>query len=498
MKNTRFLRIFILTLVVFWGSCKDFLDELPQGNLTQEIFPTNENEVRLATNACYNALRGWFYHSGGYPILDIMSDDAYKGSNPTDQANNLNPFDDFTFTAGQDGLDRWWNALYQGVKYTNVVIEKAPAVSMDEGKKAKYLAQARFLRGLYYFDLVRTWGGVPLVLDTNPSLTMARSSAEDVYKTIIQDLMYAIDHLPLRGELAPLDFGRATKGAAQALLAKVYLYRKDFVNAEKYALDVIKSNQYALDPSFANTFSIKGQYNAESVFEMGAVEMEGTENGGSQYANTQGVRGTPNRGWGFNRPSLDLMDNFEKDDPRKEASIVFLNEVIDGIKILGDGSTPDITYANPPANTVIKEIECYNQKVWIPGTSTSEQWGHNRRLIRYADVLLIAAEALNENGKSGEALGHLNAVRARAREGNNAILPDVTQTNKDVLRDLILRERRFELALEGHRFYDLVRTGKAASVLGPLGFKVGRHELMPIPQTEIDISQGAIRQNPGW
>lgn len=498
MKSTPFIRILCIATVGFLSSCEDFLNESPQGNLTQEFFPSNENEVMLATNACYNALRGWFYHSGGYPIMDIMSDDAFKGSNPTDQASNLNAFDDFTFTAGQDGLDRWWNALYEGVKYTNVVIEKAPAVPMDEATRNGYLAQAHFLRGLYYFDLVRAWGGVPLVINTNPPLTLGKASSEEVYQVIINDLLYAIDHLPLRSALPVSDYGRATKGAAQALLAKVYLFRKDFINAEKYALDVINSNEYALDPSFSHTFSITGQYNEESVFEIGAVEFEGTENGGSQYANTQGVRGTPNRGWGFNRPSINLMDQFEAGDPRREGTIIFLGETIDGVKIIGDGSTPDVTYANPPANTIIQEIECYNQKVWIPGTSTSEQWGHNRRLIRYAEVLLIAAEALNENNKPAEALVYLNRVRERAREGNNAILPDVTETGKDALRDLILRERRSELAMEGHRFYDLVRTGKAAAVLGPLGFQTGKHELFPIPQTEIDISQGAIRQNPGW
>jgi hypothetical protein len=126
------------------------------------------------------------------------------------------------------------------------------------------------------------------------------------------------------------------------------------------------------------------------------------------------------------------------------------------------------------------------------------QFGHNRRIIRYADVLLIAAEALNENNKPAQALIHLNRVRERAREGNNSILPDRTETNKDLLRDLILEERRHELALEANRFWDLVRTGKAAGVLGPLGFITGKNELLPIPQTEIDLSQGTLEQNPNW
>lgn len=491
----------ILTLsVLAISACQDFLDEAPQGNLTQESFPTNEKDANLATNACYYTLRNWYFHSGGFPILDIMSDDATKGSNPGDQASTLNAYDNFTFTPSQDGLDRWWAALYEGIKYTNVVIEKVPQVDMDEAKKAPLIAQACFLRALYYFDLVRAWGGVPLVLDTNPPLTLQRASADEVYQAIIADLEYADAHLPKQSQLATQDYGRATQGAAEALLARVYLFRKDFVNAEKYALQVINSMEYSLDPNFGHTFSLDGQFNSESIFEIGALQKEGTENGGNQYANTQGVRGTPNRGWGFNRPSIDLQDHFETNDPRKDATIIYLHEVLDGVEILGDGLTPDVTYADPPANTIVKEIECYNQKVWVPGTSTSEQWGHNRRLIRYADVLLMAAEALNENGKSSEALPYLNLVRARARTtaSNPNILPDITTTDQSELRDRIYFERRSEFAMEGSRFWDLVRTGRAEAVLGPLGFVAGKHELLPIPQTEVDISQGAIRQNPNW
>ncbi len=146
----------------------------------------------------------------------------------------------------------------------------------------------------------------------------------------------------------------------------------------------------------------------------------------------------------------------------------------------------------------MKEIECYNQKVWTPTNSNDAGWGCNRRIIRYAEVLLIAAEAMNEDGNPAGALIYLNQVRARARAGNNSILPDITETNKDALRSLILHERRSELALESERFWDLVRTGTAAAVLGPLGFVAGKNELLPIPQTQIDLSQGTLEQNPNW
>jgi len=484
---------FIFT--AFFTGCEDFLQTNPQGELTQESFPTTAADAQLATNAVYTTLRNWHFHFGGYPILEIMSDDAHKGSNPNDQASNLNPYDDFSFTATQDGLDRWWSALYEGIKRANVVIEKVPAIEMDSDLRNRCLAEAHFLRGIYYFDLVRAWGGVPIVTNTTPSLKLERSSAEDVYKLINEDLEFAIQYLPLRGSYETANEGRATKGAAQAFRAKAALFQDDFMTAETMALEVIKSKEYALEPSFACANSEAGEHGTESVFEIGAIGTEGGNNAGNQYANSQGVRGTPNRGWGFNRPSEDLRNSFESGDPRLDYTIIDLGEVLDGITILGDGTTPDF---DRDENGQILQRECYNQKVWTPGNTTISQWGHNRRLMRYADVLLIAAEALNENGKPGDAIIYLNQVRERAREGNPEVLPDITTTNKNELRDLILAERRSELALEGHRFWDLVRTGKAPEVLGPLGFEEGKNELLPVPQTEIDISQGTITQNPKY
>lgn len=485
---------YIAALMLIGTSCKDFLDIKPQGELTQEAFPTTASDALLATNAAYVTLRNWHYHSGGYPILDIMSDDTHKGSNPNDQLNTLGPYDNFTITPTQDGLDRWWASLYEGIKRTNVVIEKVPLINMDTNLRGRYVAEARFLRGLYYFDLVRAWGGVPLVLTTNPPLKVPRSTAAEIYAQIEKDWLFAASRLPEKGAYNSQELGRASKGAAKAFLAKMYLFRNDFVNAEKFALEVINGNQlYDLEANFAHANSREGEHGIESVFEIGAFE---TENAlGNQYANTQGVRGTPNRGWGFNRPSENLRNGFEANDPRMKLTIIDLGDVIDGITILGDGSTPDYLYDD---NGNIVERECYNRKVWIPGFSTNTQYGHNRRLMRFSDVLLMAAEALNENNKPGQALVYLNRVRARARMGNNAILPDITVTDKDALRNLILTERRFELALEGHRFWDLVRTGKAPQVLGPLGFQAGKHELLPIPQNEIDISQGTLTQNPNW
>lgn len=477
------------------GCSESFLERPLQGELTQESFPTTAEDALLATNAVYNIMRNSGFHFGLFPVMDIMSDDAYKGSNPDDQAATIGPFDRFQHIPTESNHSRWWNTLYNGVRRANVVIEKVPAIAMDEQTSRRYVGEARFLRALFYFDLVRAWGGVPLVTESTSLPGKIRASVADVYSLIKNDLTLAIDALPEKSQYPDSDAGRATKGAARALLAKVHLFEGDFVNAEKFALEVINSGQYDLETKFVDANSEAGEHGVESVFEIGARRFENLENGGNQYANVQGVRGTPNRGWGFNRPSLELMADFEPNDPRLEGTVLFLGEVIDGVIIQGDGNTPDETR---DAQNNLVEIECYNQKVWTPGETVPPQFGHNRRLIRYADVLLIAAEASNENNKPAQALVYLNRVRERAREGNAGILPDVTATDKNALRNIILHERRVELAMEGHRFWDLVRTGRAAAVLGPLGFLPGKHELLPIPQNEFDLAQGSLTQNPGW
>lgn len=486
--------VLLVSMALLPLSCSDFLDKPLQSTLTQENFPVTDADALLATNGIYNTLRDGSYHFGTFPILDIMSDDAYKGSNPTDAASTVGTYNTFTHVPTEGNINNWWSILYKGVRRANVVIEKVPVINMDETLKARYIAEARFLRALFYFDIVRAWGDAPLVTNTEPETNLDRTSKEEIYTLIIDDLLAAVDDLPEKSEQASADIGRATKGAVRGLLARVYLFRGDYTNTEKYAMEVINSGQYDLATDFKDANSKAGEFGVESIFEIGALPLEGLENGGDQYANVQGVRGTPNRGWGFNRPSMELMAAFESGDPRRESTILFLGEVIDGVTIKGDDNTPD-ERKDTNGNTI--EIECYNQKVWTPGTNVPTQFDHNRRLIRYADVLLMAAEALNMNSKPNEALQYLNEVRQRAR-GGNAVLPDITETEKNALHDIILHERRVELALEGYRFWDLVRTGKAQSVLEPLGFVAGKHELLPIPQNEIDLTGNRWLQNDKW
>lgn len=500
MKNF-YIKPLLIAIMIFTG-CESFLEKEPLGKLTEGAFFETEEDAVLATNAIYNILRDWRFNVG-FPVFDIMSDEATKGSNPTD-ATQILPFEDFTYTPTSASILNYYQVMYKGVRRANTVIEKVPEIPMDDDLKMRLIGEARLLRAHMYFNMVRAFGDLPKITSISPPVRVPRSPKEEIYQEIIiNDLEFALEELPEKSEYPLSNLGRVTKGVARALLTKVYLFRKDFPNAERYALEVINSGEYFLDPDFANVFSLAGEHGSGSIFEIGSVSDEFAL-GGNQYANTQGTKGTPNHGWGFNRPSYDLITSFEIGDPRMEASVIFVGETLDGVTVLGDNGTPDVTYADPPANTIIAEVEAYNQKTWMPPLDPTDptlirpidSWGHNRRVIRYADVLLMAAEALNENGNTAQALMYLNMVRARARGGDLTVLPDITETNKDQLLNIILEERKHELALEGQRFFDLVRTGKAGEILGPLGFTVGKNEVFPIPQNERDLSEGLITQNP--
>ncbi len=492
---THNLPLLLITGLIFSLGCSDFLDKEPLGDLSSATFYENEQDAVLATNAIYNANRAWFI-TGGFPILDVLSDDMTKGSNPTD-GSFLIEVDSFRFTPDQGQVQQMYAALYVGVFRANLVINRVPDIAMDDALKTRLLGEAHFLRAFFYFKLVRAYGGVPLVTAEDPPRQLERTSATDLYnEIIIPDLAFAADNLPEKSAYAEADLGRATRGAAVGLLAKVYLFLNDYENTERLAREVINSGEYSLTPDFGDVYAATNVFGPESMFEVGAISEEFSD-GGNQYAQTQGVRGVPGKGWGFGRPTYDLITSFEDGDPRLDASVVFIGDTIAGEVILGDGGTPDTIYADA-AKTQIEQLETYNQKAFMPGDLPRVQFGHNRILLRYADVLLMAAEALNENGQPAQALEYLNQVRARARGGATDVLPDLTTTDPATLRQAIWNERRAELALEEHRFFDLVRTGQAATVLAPLGFKANKHELLPIPQGEIDISEGTLTQNPGY
>jgi hypothetical protein len=256
-------------------------------------------------------------------------------------------------------------------------------------------------------------------------------------------------------------------------------------------MDIINSGKYSLLQRYSDNFLQIGENGAESIFEIQTVALptqQAAGPGSSPYNMVQGVRGTPNLGWGFNRPSDNLVMSYENGDPRREATVIYVGE------ILPDGSTQVMD--NPD---IINER--YNQKAWVPAHPGLQDNGPgNIRVLRYSDILLLAAEAKNELGKSSEALPLLNQVRKRARGTNNFILPDVTITDQSMLRERIYKERRVELAMENHRWFDLLRWGRASQTMKAVGkpFVDGKHEVLPIPQTEVDLTGGKVGQNAGY
>lgn len=492
MKYT-FLTLSVLLLAI--TACKkDFLDRKPLGQLTYDTFFENGDQAQLATNAIYNQFRSFdciaLPYIGG---TDIISDDADKGSTATD-ALYLLEIDDFTFDATNSTFSSLWKGYYNAIARANLAIKRIPDVPMDATLKARLIGEAKFLRAYSYSLLVQWFGPLPLItepLNGDEYYTQTRQPVAQVYDLIERDLLDAIASLPEKSQYASKDLGRATKGAAKGMLAKLYMLKKDFPKAEQYCLEVINSNEYTLMPKYADNFLPSGENKSESIFELQAAALptdQAAGPGASPYNMVQGVRGIPNLGWGFNRPSDNLVSSYEPGDPRREATVIYTGEV------LPDGNTqvqnnPEIINAR------------YNQKAWVPGHPGLQDNGPgNIRVLRYSDVLLLASEALNENGKASEALIYLNQVRKRARGTNNFILPDITVTDQSLLREKIYRERRSELAMEQHRWFDLLRWGRASQVMVAVGknFVTGKHELFPIPQTEVDLGGDNIPQNGGY
>jgi len=469
-------------------SCKkSYLDVPEQGQQNAQAFWLTAEDAGKGVNAIYGNLRSW--ENTAFPAIameSMGSDEAEKGSSPTDATFFLD-YDQFKIDPAQGQISGFWNGQYRNINYCNQVLDNVPAITMDENLKARYLAEAKFVRALSYFRLVRAFGGVPLRLHVPVDATeynIPRASADEVYAQIETDLTEATAVLPQSYGAA--DKGRATKGAALALHAKVAMYLKKWSDVLDFSNQVMGLG-YALFPDYEKLFRIENENNSESVFEIQAALIPGnTAASNSQYSQVQGVKGSVGGGWGFNVPTAELAAAFEPGDPRRDATIIFRGETTpegDVIPAIGD---------NP----------MYNQKSYVPFSlyvsGYNEGAQQNYRILRYADVLLMNAEAANESGNTAQALSSLEMVRARARQGDPNILPAVTTTNQAEIRQAIWRERRVELAMEYDRYFDVIRQGRGAEIFGPKGWIAGRNEVWPIPQSEVDLSGGLLTQNPGY
>jgi hypothetical protein len=470
-----FLTLSIFSLLV---SCNDdFVDIQDEGQQDVSNFFTTQDDAMKATTAIYSFLRSW--ENTGFPaqyVFGVTGDDVEKGSNPGD-ASFINAYDNFTFTVSDEGVRGYWIGQWQAVNRANQVITNVPKIEMDATLKGRLIAEARMLRAYFYFNLVRIYGGVPIYdgLPADGNYLKARNSTTEVYNFIVSDLTAAASVLPQTYSAA--DRGRVTKGGALGLLSKVYLYMKDYQKAYETSNQVIALG-YSLDPNFNHLFRPAGEFGTESVFEVNCDCAAGF--GGSQYAEVQGVRNQ--FGWGFFTPTTALENAFEAGDIRKELTILREGETtLEGDLIKkGDPNAGDM----------------WNQKVYVPTSLNNSACGYgsiqNLRILRFADILLINAEAANELGNTAAAILNINKVRTRANLGNT---PASTQL---ALRNAIWQERRVELAMENDRFPDLVRTGQAATVLASKGFKAGKNELFPIPLDAMNESNGLFVQNPGY
>ncbi|MEK8179793.1 RagB/SusD family nutrient uptake outer membrane protein [Flavobacterium buctense] len=485
MKSFFKYRLWLFSIVmILFSACEDDLNIEPNTALSELDFLNNPDNAVNLVNGVYNKQLDYNMYSFSWiGITSITSDDADKGSTSTDTGTDKHKMDNLTFEATDISFNDVWEGRYDGIYRANNALYYLELLTIDETLKNRLIGEVRFLRALYYFDLVRCFGGVPLVTsrinindtETINDVVFNRKTKQETYEQIEADLLDAIERLPLKSQYGNNDLGRATKGAAQALLAKAYLYQGKWQQSFDMSGNVITSSQYSLLANYANVWREVGENGTESIYEVQAS----LTNGLRDYTNVQGPRGTPDLGWGFNTPSLNLTNSYQVGDLRKGAAILFVPS------ILWDGFSAPTSWNNPRYN-----YKAYQSPIAEPWNGDKGNTAKNLRILKYSDILLIRAEAAFQLGLTDEAKDRVNELRVRAG------LEELTS----VTLPIILNERRWEMAMEHDRWFDLVRTGQAQSAMALDGktFIPGKHELFPIPSDQIVISGGRLVQNPGY
>jgi hypothetical protein len=484
-----FTVVLIISSLTF--SCTDdFVKISPEYSIDSENYFNSEGDYYNALVAAYDLLQSTYANA---IVGEFASNNTLCGGESATDVVGWQQIDDMIHTPTNSNLKDIWNWMFAGVQRTNYFMEFKDKTEFDG--KDEMVGEILFLRAYYHFELVKWFGPIPLKVDERFKLgdetTIPRSSVTDVYAQIESDLLAAISVL---NEI-PEETGRATKGAAQALLGKAYLFQDKFSEAASVLEDVINDGNYSLVEDYNSIFENEGENGSESVFEVQYTDVEGADFGclqcseGNVAVGFSGVRGydgplfTP--GFSFNVPTQDAVDQFEPGDMRKDVTIL-------DIEAWAEETGATYTTGN--------EHTGYFNRKYIPRKRSTDAQGdlnltnpNNYRAIRYADVLLMAAEANNRGGISDtKAQQYLSEVRARAFGDDDHA---VTLTGA-ALTDAIYQERRVELMGEGHHFFDLVRTGRAANEIE--GFVAGKHEVFPIPLEEIEFSNGLWEQNPNY
>jgi len=494
MKNLLYKTIMILGfigLIITINSCTDeFVQQTPEYSIDSENYFNSEEDYYKALVGAYDLLQASYQN---VIVGEIASDNTLcGGESPTDVI-GWQQIDDMIQTPVNSNLHEIWSNMFAGVQRCNYFMEFKDKIDFDG--KDQMIGEVKFLRAYYYFELVKWFGGVPLKVDERFKLgdeqTIPRSSKEAVYAQIEADLIDAAAVLPE----VPTQLGRATKGAALSLLGKAYLYEEKFTESANALEEVINSGVYTLVDDYNSIFEAEGENGPGSVFEVQYTDLEGAGFGclqcseGNVAVGFSGVRSYDgplfSSGFSFNVPTAEAAGIYAPGDQRLAVTI---------LDIVAWADSTGATYSTGNEHTG------YFNRKYIPRKRSPEAQSdlnltnpNNYRAIRYSDVLLMAAEANNRGGISdAKAQDYLNQVRRRAFGDSNH---DINLSGND-LTEAIYHERRLELLGEGHRFFDLVRTGKAAEYID--GFTAGKNEVFPIPLEEIDFSAGNWSQNPNY
>ena len=486
-------RILIILAALAVVSCSDLLDIRTEATMpTAGMDYSKPENVFMPVSAAYASMRlseGWAQNYVG--VMEIVSDDADKGSTEADGP-TVGQLDNFTYGPDNNNVEAMWNYFYNISSAANYAIESMDkfkeAITSDSGLETvkECRGEAKIIRAWAYFNLARLFGTVPIIDRTMSADELAAAPAasiDKVYDFVYKDLDDAIAVVPD----SFTDYkNRYNKYTAMALKAKVALYRKDWKEAARLTDLIIASGRYSLMNRFKDAFNLENEGGAESLMEIESSDM-GQSTGGMPlcyYAFIQGPRGNkePFQGWGYKVPSQKLIDFLDArgDVIRKKVTLLVRGETTP------EGDFVSESCVNP----------YYNGKVYVPTRTNNRSFNaygldHNMRIIRYADVLLMFAEAM-ANGAAISATSGYTADMALGEVRARAGLPAAAAT-----LDNIYDERRAELALEENRFFDLVRWGKAAEVLGPLGFKAGKNELFPIPSAQRQLNPN-LPATPGY
>jgi len=485
MKYSIYFSIALLSLVVF--SCgEDFVTKEYQNGVVDENFFQTAQDAEQALTAVYDIVgQKGYYRDAIFPLGESTSDniDEQTGDNG-DFGFHYKALSDYRWVQDNPFTRARWYDSYKGIFRANILLEKLPEIEMDDALRQRFAAEAKFLRGLYYFTLIISYGDVPLVteiLTRDEYSALSRTDQSLVYAQVEQDIMEAADVLPVSIE-GDAEIGRATKGSALGLLSRVYLYEGKWQESVQASEQVVGLNTYNLIDDYGSMFSGQNENSEESLFEMQSVSRAPSFWSG-QSENLYSVMWSPMIGWAnWYTPSVDVIYAFEEGDIRRKASLLLVG-ANDSIDLNGDGIIDPFPAPEIGSNTVFYTDS--NVRKFLPEgrpLNDANNYDINFPILRYAEILLNYAEALNELGRSAEALVPLNEVRERAE------LPPLSTTDQNELRSLIYHERRIELVFEGHRFFDLKRQNRAAEILGPLGWQTGTHEYFPVPQEELDLN----------